>query len=149
MTKRAWHQIRSAAQTDPSHYSPTISTNRRRSLAYAAAGCAYMLRQQKNVRLMIVATIAVVALAAWLGIGNDQWAILMLAVGSVWVAEFINAAIEAAVNLAASDYHPLAKVAKDVAAAAVLITAIVAFAIGCLLLGPQLIERLRIGAITG
>lgn len=149
MTKRMWQQIRSAAQTDPSRYSPAISANRWHSLAYAAAGCAYMLRQQKNVRIMIAATFVVVALAAWLGIGTDQWAILILTVGSVWVAEFINAAIEAAVNLAASDFHPLAKVAKDVAAAAVLITAIVAFAIGCLLLGPRLVERLQMSAIAG
>lgn len=149
MTKRAWQQIRSAANTDPSRYSPATSANRRRSLAYAAAGCAYMLRQQKNVRIMIAATIVAFALAAWLGIGTDQWAILILTVGSVWAAEFFNAAIEAVVNLAAGEFHPLAKVAKDVAAAAVLITAIVAFAIGCLLLGPRLLERLQIGAITG
>lgn len=149
MTKRAWRQIRGAANIDPSRYSPATSANRRRSLAYAVAGCAYMLRQQKNVRILIAATLVVGALAARLGIGTDQWAILILTVGSVWVAEFINAAIEAAVNLAASDFHPLAKVAKDVAAAAVLITAIVAFAIGCLLLGPRLIDRLQIGAIAG
>lgn len=149
MTKRLQQRIRGAANTDPSRYSPVTSANRARSLAYAAAGCAYMLRQQKNVRIMLAATIVVVAVAGWLGIGTDQWAILILAVGSVWVAEFINAAIEAAVNLAAGDFHPLAKVAKDVAAAAVLITAIVAFAIGCFLLGPRLIEQLRIGAIAG
>ncbi|MYE26572.1 MAG: diacylglycerol kinase family protein [Chloroflexi bacterium] len=149
MTKRVWQHIRSAANTDPSRHSPATSANRRRSLAYAAAGCAYMLRQQKNVRILIAATLVVVAMGAWLGIGTNQWAILTLTVGSVWVAEFINAAIEAAVNLATSDFHPLAKVAKDVAAAAVLISAIAAFAIGCLLFGPRLIERLQIGAIAG
>ena len=149
MTKRMWQRIHSAANTDPGRYSPATSANRARSLAYAAAGCAYMLRQQKNVRIMILATIAVVVLAGWLGIGTDQWAILILAIGSVWVAEFFNAAIEAAVNLAADDFHPLAKVAKDVASAAVLIAAIGAFAIGCFLLGPRLIERLQIGAIAG
>lgn len=149
MIKRIWRQIRSAAQTDPGRYSPATSPNRAMSLAYAAAGCAYMLRHQKNTRIMFAATLIVIALAAWLGLGADQWAILILTVGSVWVAEFINAAIEAAVNLALSDFHPLAKVAKDVAAAAVLITAIVAFLVGCLVLGPRLIDRLQMGAIAG
>lgn len=147
MSKRIWRQIRRAAQTDPSRYSPATSPNRAVSFAYAAAGCAYMLRHQKNTRIMLAASLIVVAAAAWLGIGADQWAILILTMGSVWAAEFINAAIEAAVNLAVSDFHPLAKVAKDVAAAAVLITAIVAFVVGCLILGPRLIERLHIGAI--
>ena len=146
MTRRVWRQIRDAANTDPSQYSPATSPDRAVSFAYAAAGCAYMLRHQKNTRIMSAATLAVLALSAWLGIEPDQWAIIILALGSVWVTEFINAAIEAAVNITVNDLHPMAKVAKDVAAAAVLLAAMVALAIGCLVLGPPLLQRLPLGA---
>jgi diacylglycerol kinase len=148
MTRRIWRQIRDAANSDPDLYSPATSPDRAQSFAYAAAGCVYMLRHQKNTRIMSAATLAVFALAAWLRIDTDQWAILVLAVGGVWVAEFINAAIEAAVNLAVNDFHPMAKAAKDVAAAAVLMAALVAFAIGILVLGPPLLLRLQFGAVA-
>ena len=138
MTRSIRRRSHSASATDPNRYSPTTSPNRIRSLAFAIAGCAYMLRHQKNTRILLAATAIVIPAALALGIDLQQWAILILTIGSVWVTEFINAAIEAAVNLSASDIHPMAKVAKDVAAAAVLITVIVALLIGLLILGPPL-----------
>lgn len=145
MTRSIWRRSQSAA-ADPTRYSPTTSPNRIRSFAFAIAGCAYMLRHQKNTRILLAATIVVIPLAFALGIDAQQWAILTLTMGSVWVTEFINAAIEAAVNVSVSEIHPMAKVAKDVAAAAVLITVIVAIFIGLLILGPPLLDWLKIYA---
>lgn len=107
-----------------------------------------MLRHQKNMRIILLATLVVIASAIWLGLSTDQWAILILTIGGVWVAEFFNAAIEAVVNLSTSQIHPMARAAKDVAAAAVLITALVAVLIGLLLLGPALLNQLNAIAAT-
>lgn len=142
MTRSMRRQAHNAA-ADPNRYSPTTSPNRVRSLGFAIAGCAYMLRYQQNTRILLAATAAVIPLATALGIDVLQWAILILTIGSVWVAEFINAAIEAAVNVSVSEIHPMAKVAKDVAAAAVLVTVIVAILIGLLILGPPLFDWLN------
>ncbi len=141
--KRANH---SSSPDAPERYSPSASADRVSSFRYAAAGCAYMLRHQKNTRIMLAATVIVFPLALWLGISSDQWAILILCTGSVWVAEFINAAIEAAVNLSVSEFHPMAKAAKDVAAAAVLIAVLVAVLIGLLILGPPILGLLSVDA---
>ena len=148
MTRRVWRQVREAAQTDPGQYSPMTSPDRFRSLAYAAAGCAYMLRRQTNIRIILAATVVVIAVGLWLRIDAIEWALLVLAIGIVWLAEFINAALEAAVNLASEGFHPMAKVAKDVAAGAVLIAALAAAIIGLLILGPPLFDQLHASAST-
>lgn len=132
------------ARIDPDEYSPITSPNRVKSLGYALAGWLYMLRRQKNTRIQAVASIAVMALAFWLQIDFTSWAILILAITIVWMAEFINAAVEAAINLTTSDFHPMAKVGKDVASAAVLLGVVASILIGLLLLGPPLLEKLGI-----
>lgn len=148
MTRGIRQPTRSAPPADPQRYSPTTSANRISSLKFAVDGCAYMLRHQKNARILLAATLIVAPLAYALGVKAEHWAILILAVGSVWVAEFINAAIEAAVNLSISELHPMAKVAKDVAAAAVLITVFVAVLIGLLILGPPFLDWLHANLAT-
>jgi diacylglycerol kinase len=82
------------------------------------------------------------ALGAWLGLAARDWALIIVAVAMVWMAEFINTALEAVVDLASPQYHPLAKVGKDVGAAAVLIAAGAAVIIGLLILGPPLLVKL-------
>ena len=141
--KRFQRDLRSAVEMDPAADSYRVSSNRLQSLAFALAGFAYMLRYQKNTRIMALATIIVIGAGLWLGIDANGWAALSLAIALVWLAEFLNAAIEAAVNLAAPTYHPLAKTAKDVAAGAVLAAAISAAIVGALILGPPLLEQLN------
>jgi diacylglycerol kinase len=89
-----------------------------------------------------MATVCVIALGAWLSLSRIEWAILALAMGLVWIAEFFNTALEAVVDLASPDIHPLAKVSKDVGAAAVLIAAITSVVVGLAILGPPLWARL-------
>jgi len=130
------------SKIDPDDYSPITSPDRVRSLGYALAGWLYMLRRQKNTRIQAVASIAVLVLAAWLEISFTSWAILILAITIVWMAEFMNAAVEASINLTTTEIHPMAKVGKDVASAAVLLGVVASVLIGLLLLGPPLVEKL-------
>jgi diacylglycerol kinase len=112
------------------------------SFRYAFAGWAHVLHTQPNARLHAAATAAVVALAAWLGLGRTEWAVLALTVALVWVTECVNTALESVVDLASPGWHPLARAAKDTAAAAVLVAALAAVVVGLLLLGPPLWARL-------
>jgi len=134
--------LTSTARIDPDEFSPITSTNRVNSLGYALAGWIYMLVRQKNTRIQAVASIGVFAFALWLGIDPISWAILILTITMVWMAEFLNAAVEAAINLASAELHPMAKVGKDVASAAVLLGAVASILIGLLILGPPLIAKL-------
>ena len=139
---RFWDEVKSTAKIDPRNYAAKTSPNRWASFSYALAGWLYMLRWQKNTRIMAVATILVGVMGLWLGINTIEWALLVLIITVVWLTEFLNAGIEAAIDVAAPDIHPMAKVGKDVASAAVLLGAVAAVIIGLLILGPPLLERL-------
>ncbi len=78
----------------------------------------------------------------WLQIPPRDWAVIILTAALVFSAEFLNTSIEAVVDLASPDHHPLAKIGKDVGAAAVLVSALAAILIGLLLLGPPLLQKL-------
>lgn len=112
------------------------------SFRNAFAGLWYVIRTQKNAWIHLLATILVVLISFWLWIQPIQWAVIFLCIGLVWFAEFINTALEAVVDLASPQKHPLAKVGKDVGAAAVLIAAIASTVIGVLVLGPPLLEKI-------
>ena len=112
------------------------------SFRYAFEGWWFVLRTQRNTWIHAAVSVVVFGLALWLGIGRLEWAILILTTMAVWMAEFANTALEAVVDLVSPDYHPLAKAAKDVAAAAVLVGALGAVIIGLLVLGPPLWQRL-------
>lgn len=113
-----------------------------RSFKFAFSGWDYVIRTQKNAWIHAFASFTVAILAIWLKLGAIEWAILILTVSAVWMAEMINTALEAVVDLASPDNHPLAKVGKDVGAAAVLVGAFSAVLIGLLILGPPLYEKL-------
>jgi len=140
--KKIISPLTDTARIDPDDYSPVTSASRRSSFICALAGWVYMLNRQKNVRIQAVASLLVFALALYLRIDTGGLALLVITITIVWIAEFLNAAVEAAVNLATSELHPMAKVAKDVAAAAVLLGAVASIAVGLLVLGPPLFERI-------
>ena len=111
------------------------------SFGHAFRGWGYVIRNEKNAWVHAVATICVVSLATWLVIPIRDWAVLILAIAMVWSAEFFNTSIEAVVDLASPVHHPLAKVGKDVGAAAVLIAACASVLVGLIILGPPLWAR--------
>src|SRR5688572_18114170 len=87
-----------------------------RSFYFAVAGLRYFFATQLNARIELAAALAVFTLAAWLGISRVEWAILVVVAALVLILEGVNTALEAVVDLASPRYHPLAKIAKDVAA---------------------------------
>ena len=116
---------------------------RKNSFRYAFAGFLFVLKTQKNAWLHLIATAIVIFVSFWLGIGRIEWVAILLVIGLVWMAEFMNTALEVIVDLASPEKHPLAKVGKDVGAASVLIAAILAVIIGVIVLWQPLIEKLR------
>lgn len=113
-----------------------------RSFTFAFAGLAYLARTQSNFWVHLMAALLVAVLAALLGLRGADLAVLALAIGLVLVLEALNTALEALVDLASPEIHPLARVAKDVAAAAVLLAAATAVAVGLAVLLPRLVAVL-------
>jgi diacylglycerol kinase (ATP) len=116
---------------------------RRRSFVYAWRGLRMVLRSQHNARIHATASMGVVLLGVLLGVGRLEWLALIFAVVSVWTAESLNTAFELLCDVASPDFHPLVEKAKDVAAGAVLISALGALLVGGLVFGPHLWLALR------
>lgn len=109
------------------------------SFGYAFAGIWYLLRTQRNAQIHVLAGSCAISLGLILGLERWEWLALVLIITLVIAAEGVNTAIEATVDLATSIRHPLAKVAKDVAAGTVLICAIGAVIVGCIVFLPHLL----------
>lgn len=113
-----------------------------KSFRHAFSGLWEALRTQRNARIHLSVAFLVLLLGLALELDSQRWAIIALTMGFVFVSELFNTVIEAAIDLVTEEYHPLAKKAKDVAAGAVLVSAIVAVVVGLLVLGPPLVARL-------
>lgn len=105
---------------------------------YAFAGLWYALRTQRNARVHLVVAILVTIAGVLLHISALEFAMLYVAIAGVFIAEMFNTVFEICVDLAKPEYHPLARIAKDVAAGAVLLSALLAVVIGLFILGPHL-----------
>ena len=124
---------------------PAPAATRRRNLlqqridsfGHAFRGVVSALRSEIHLRFHALATVITVGLGAYFGLSRTEWALVAVAVGTVWSAELVNTAVEAVVDLVSPDYHPLAGKAKDVAAAAVLLAALAALVVGLLIFGPR------------
>lgn len=136
------HNIRTTLAINPETSSAQISRGRWESFSFAVAGLLHMLRYAKNIRIQVLATVVVGLVGLWVGLSALEWAVIVLIIAMNWLAEFLNAAIEAVVNLASPEYHDMARLAKDIAAGAVLLATISAVIIAGLILVPPLWERL-------
>lgn len=94
--------------------------------------------RERNFRLHVVVAIAVVVMAAVLRVSRVECAVLVLTMGLVFTTELLNTAMEAVVDLISPEYHEAARTAKDAAAGAVLLSALMAVIVGLLILGPPL-----------
>ena len=110
------------------------------SFNYAVEGIIHVLRTHRNMRLHFAAAVLVLVLALVLGVERIELVVLLLSIAFVLVAEMVNSAIEAAIDVATSSFDPLAKLAKDIAAGAVLIASINAIAVGYLVFSGQVNE---------
>lgn len=116
--------------------------SRIQSFRHAFRGWFYVLQTQRNVWIHGVIATIVFILGLWLRLPPPDWAVIILTAALVLTAEFINTSIEVTLDLASPQAHPLAKIGKDVGAAAVLVSALAAVLIGLLILGPPLWTRL-------
>ncbi|ADU52249.1 diacylglycerol kinase [Thermaerobacter marianensis DSM 12885] len=110
------------------------------SFRYAWAGFVWIWGTEANMRLHFAAATLLFTAAWWLEAATWQWAVLLLAAGLVVLFEWINTAIEGAVDLATDEFRPLAGRVKDVAAGAVLVAALLATVTGLLVLGPDVVR---------
>jgi diacylglycerol kinase len=117
---------------------PPLHAKIGRSFYFAFAGLHYLFRTQRNARIHLALGAAACGLAGWLRISRMEWGLLVLAIAAVIILEGLNTAMEAVVDLASPDLHPLAKVAKDLAAGMVLVASVASVVIGLLILGPPL-----------
>jgi len=122
----------------------TFILSRIESFGHALRGWYHVLRTQKNAWIHSIIATLVFLMSFWLGISARDWAVIILTTAFVFSAEFINTSIEAVVDLATEEHHPLAKISKDVGAAAVLVAAIAAVLVGLLILGPPLWTKLTL-----
>jgi diacylglycerol kinase (ATP) len=115
------------------------------SFRYAIEGVVHVFRTQKHMRFHIFAVVLVLITGLLCHFSTNQMVALILGMGGVLVAEMMNTAIETAVDLVTQTYHPLAKLAKDIAAGAVLVMATTAGLVGFILFfGSRKIARLHI-----
>lgn len=116
-----------------------------KSFNWAIEGIVYAVRTQRNMRIHLVAGVIVLVVALVLGVSRTEFLVLLFTVAMVLVAELINTAIEATIDLIATTYDPLAKIAKDVAAAAVLVSSIAAIFVGYLIFFEKISPYTRLG----
>jgi diacylglycerol kinase (ATP) len=113
--------------------------SRIKAFGYAFSGWWFVIRTQRNAWIHMLVSVLVIIMSFILRISASDWALILLAIAMVWIAEFLNTALEAVVDLATNhQQHELARVGKDVGAAAVLIAATSSALIGLLILGPPL-----------
>jgi len=110
---------------------------------YAFHGLWYALRTQRNARVHFVAAILVTIAGLLLHVSTVEFSILYVAIAGVFIAEMFNTVFDICVDLSSPEYRPLAGIAKDVAAGAVLLSAILAVIVGLFILGPHLWAILR------
>jgi len=111
------------------------------SFNYAIEGVIHVLRTQRNMRIHFAVAAAVIAAAAAVQVSKLELIALLLAIAFVLIAEMINTAIEGAIDVATTSFDPMAKLAKDIAAGAVLIATVNAIAIGYLVFSGEVANR--------
>ncbi|MDM5190013.1 diacylglycerol kinase family protein [Bacillus sp. DX4.1] len=109
------------------------------SFGYAIAGIFFCLRHERNMQIHCLAAVIVICCGFYFHVTTLEWLILLIVIGIVMCLEMMNTAIEKTVDLATEDFKPLAKIAKDVAAGAVLLFAVIAVIIGAIIFLPYMV----------
>ena len=111
------------------------------SFNYAFEGVIHVLRTQRNMRIHFLVAVAVLLIALVVDVGKLELIALLLSISFVLIAEMINTAVEAAIDVATTAFDPMAKLAKDIAAGAVLIATVNAVAVGYLVFSGEVSDR--------
>ena len=110
------------------------------SFKYAIEGIISSFKTERNMKIHVLAMIVVIALGLFFKLNKVEWCFIIIAIASVISAELFNTAIETVVDMVSPERNPKAKLAKDIAAGAVLVVAIGATIIGFIIFGPQIIN---------
>ncbi len=111
-----------------------------RSFVFACSGLKYVYKNEQNIRIHLVFAFLILFFACLLSVSLTQLLILIVVIGIVLALEVMNTAIERTVDLITDEFHPLAKLAKDISAAAVFVFSLVAVIIGLIIFLPILID---------
>jgi diacylglycerol kinase (ATP) len=121
------------------------------SFKHAIEGIVHVFRTQKHMRFHFVAAAVIISIGSLMKLPREQWFLLYFAMALVFLTEMLNTAIEACVDLFTDQWHPLAKIAKDIAAGAVLVATVLAIVVAILvffnpnnydsLLGREVLEQ--------
>ena len=110
-----------------------------KSFSYAIDGLKYAFKYEQNILVHTLAMTLVIIAGFIFKISLFEWLVLFLIIGLVIATELINTSIEATIDLVTKEIHPLAKIAKDTAAAAVLVFGLTAIVIGCIIFIPKIL----------
>jgi len=110
------------------------------SINYSMAGLRYAYKNEQSMTIHVSITAAIIILGILLDISRLEWIICIFLLGIIMATELINTALEAVVDLITQDYHPLAKIAKDTASAAVFVFSLVAVIIGGIIFIPHVLD---------
>jgi len=111
------------------------------SFNYAFEGIIHVLRTQRNLRIHFLVAAVVIVVAVLVNVTKLELIVLLLSIAFVLIAEMINTAVEAAIDIATTSFDPMAKLAKDIAAGAVLIASVNAVAVGYLVFSNKVANR--------
>ena len=109
------------------------------SFRFSWDGLKYAYKYEQSMTIHLVCTIFVIILGIWLKISALEWAICILGLGIIMAIELLNTAVEAVVDLASPEIHPLAKIAKDTASASVGIFSFITILVDCFIFIPKII----------
>lgn len=114
------------------------------SFIYAISGLRETILKERNMKIHLLAAFFAVLLGVIFSLNRIEWGFLFLTICIVLTAEMINTAIERTVDLVTDNYHPLAKAAKNVAAGAVFLSALIAVVMGIIIFGPHILAVINI-----
>ena len=115
-----------------------------KSFKYSFEGLVYAFKHEQNMLVHVVIGVLVIILGIYVKLNLYEWLLIGVVIGLVIATELINTSIEAVVDLSCSKIHPLAKIAKDTAAASVFVFAVTAVVVGLCVFIPNLMEVLEI-----
>lgn len=111
-----------------------------KSFGYAFQGIGSTIKRERNIKIHLFAVVCVVLVGLLVHLSKAEWLICLVLFGLVISLELVNTAVEAVVDLVTEERKPLAKIAKDAAAGAVLVSAIMAAIIGFWIFIPRIID---------
>ena len=114
--------------------------DRAKSFGFAFRGIAWAFKTQHNIWIHAAVAVAVIALGFWLHLSRTEWLLVVLSIGFVIAAELFNSAVELLVDLVSPEHNPKAGLVKDIAAGAVLVSAIAAALTGLVIFVPKIAD---------